>query len=115
MRLHAIFLAALVAAGCTRDRYPQAEAGVLDAPVVPDVVPTDDLPTDTTASDDVVQPPTEDVVPVDVPPRMTFTFVSAALAGGNDAGVQLRAVMSWHGALRGQSADGRIRFEGVIR
>ncbi|MBI5517554.1 MAG: hypothetical protein HY909_27535 [Deltaproteobacteria bacterium] len=48
-------------------------------------------------------------------PRMTFTFVSAALVSPADASVRMNAVISWHGNLRGTSPDGRITFEGVIR
>lgn len=48
------------------------------------------------------------------PPRMTFTFVSAALVGGGDGGPQMRATITWHGMLRGENADG-VRLEAFFR
>ena len=54
-------------------------------------------------------------VPADAgPPRMTFTFVSAALVGGGDGGPQMRATISWHGMLRGEN-DAGVRLEAFFR
>jgi hypothetical protein len=53
--------------------------------------------------------------PVDAgPPRMTFTFVSAALSGGSAGGPQMRATITWHGALRGEN-DAGVRLEAFFR
>lgn len=48
------------------------------------------------------------------PPTMRLTFVGGSLRG--DAGaISMRAVIVWHGAIRGQSPDGRITFRGWFR
>ncbi len=48
------------------------------------------------------------------PPRMTFTFVSAALNGGTMGGPQMRATITWHGMLRGEN-DAGVRLEAFFR
>lgn len=48
------------------------------------------------------------------PPRMTFTFVSAALNGGTTGGPQMRATITWHGMLRGEN-DAGVRLEAFFR
>ena len=49
------------------------------------------------------------------PPTMTISFVGGAFSGQNASGsVRMRATISWHGALRGTSDGGRIRFEGWV-
>lgn len=56
-----------------------------------------------------------DAGPPDAGPlTMRFTFVSGAIHG-RSASVQMRAAMVWHGTIRGQSADGGIRFRGWLR
>lgn len=97
---------------------PTDRVDALDVVDVPDRVDVADADVSTDRPDvivdaDVVDAGREDVVPPR--PRITFSFVSAALQGSNDAGVRLNAVIQWHGSLRGQSADGGIQFEGVIR
>ena len=68
-----------------------------------------------------VQPDIQPDVPPSPPdsPALTFTFVGAALNGGNDAGVQLQLQMGWTGTLRGSTDAGPggtpITFEGTIR
>lgn len=58
-----------------------------------------------------------DAGPPDAGPlTMRFTFVSGALHGSSASGsVRMRAAMVWHGTIRGQSADGGIRFRGWPR
>lgn len=45
--------------------------------------------------------------------QMTIEFSSAGLSGPMTGGVQMRANITWHGALRGDA--GGVSFEGEIR
>ena len=114
----------------TLDQGPPPDVSMIDTGVdVPDattgmdasegdVVGADMAATDgPTDREDV--PVVTDVSDVDAavdagPPRMTFTFVSAALVGGGDGGPQMRATITWHGMLRGENADG-VRLEAFFR
>lgn len=103
---------------------PDADASDPDADVpdadVTDADAADADVQDADASDADVPPMTDgpgdaDVPPPDAgPPRMTFTFVSAALVGGTAGGPQMRATITWHGMLRGEN-DAGVRLEAFFR
>lgn len=64
--------------------------------------------------DAAVDSPATDAPSADL--GIQFTFVSAAIQGqaAGDSGVTIRAQMSWHATIQGQSADGGITIRGVM-
>ena len=103
-----------VASPADADGMDAADADVADAADA-DVADAADADATAASDADATAPDADAGAPIDAgPPRMTFTFVSAALSGGTAGGPQMRATITWHGALRGEN-DAGVRLEAFFR